>query len=174
MSENHRRIPLPDTVGAQVIAPCGCGSSTPTVRGSCGLVVPMVLAERAAACLCCGVGWCAGGAQGVRTGCASVAHSCPSTGKPRLTMLRLDCPRGRFPDAQGRVKWRGVLWRGLPAPWRWRLAAGGWNPDRLAGCGCIIALKRFVIRLAVDWRGGPRSRITRAAAKFWEVAIGSA
>lgn len=57
---------------------------------------------------------------------------------------RGECPRGRFPDADGVVRWSGVRWYGVPAPIRWWLR---WRnpvhpkPSSFPGCGCIKRLK---------------------------------
>lgn len=58
------------------------------------------------------------------------------------------------PNADGLVRWAGILWRGLPFPLRvWfilRAAARGHQVDAVAsleaftGCGCIDRLKRLL------------------------------
>jgi len=69
----------------------------------------------------------------------------------RAVVLHLNgepCGLGRHPDAGGRVKWLGVLWRGVPFPLRLALQVR-WprrNPWRLPGCGCLDRLKAWVER----------------------------
>ena len=47
------------------------------------------------------------------------------------------CPLGRHSDAEGKVRWLGLRWYGVPAPLRWFKLRG----RRWPGCGCIVALK---------------------------------
>lgn len=58
------------------------------------------------------------------------------------------CPRGRWPDGRGLVRWLRVLWIGVPWPVRVWLHARGRisHPDALPGCGCLYALKRLIGR----------------------------
>ena len=60
------------------------------------------------------------------------------------------CPRNRFPDAAGVVTWLGVRWIGVPWPIRlWLVAtAGVERPEDFSGCGCLVAAKGLVARLA--------------------------
>lgn len=44
----------------------------------------------------------------------------------------------RWPDGLGRVRWLGMLWRGVPAPRRWLLEHRGLaGAADLGGCGCL-------------------------------------
>ena len=52
------------------------------------------------------------------------------------------CPLGRHPDREGRIRWAGADWLGVPEPIRWRLVwALGREPRGLVGCGCLAAVK---------------------------------
>lgn len=55
------------------------------------------------------------------------------------------CPRGRWPDATGVVRWLGVRWSGVPMPLRHRLEQRYGRAVRLSACGCVAGLKRFWI-----------------------------
>jgi len=56
------------------------------------------------------------------------------------------CPRGRYPNDDGEVRWVGLTWNGVPAPIRWELERRhGWARRPLAGCGCLVALRRYWI-----------------------------
>ena len=49
---------------------------------------------------------------------------------------------GRHPDREGRIRWAGADWLGVPEPIRWRLVwALGREPRGLVGCGCLAAVK---------------------------------
>jgi len=63
----------------------------------------------------------------------------------------MHCPQRRFPDGSGRVRWMGVLWSGVPYPVRlWLvLLAKVERPEDFAGCGCLVAAKGLIARLAV-------------------------
>lgn len=57
------------------------------------------------------------------------------------------CPLGRWPDADGLVRWLGMRWHGVPMPVRLVLAV------RLyPGCGCIVPMKAAWKRLRSWWR----------------------
>ena len=59
------------------------------------------------------------------------------------------CPRGRFPDAAGRIRWAGVTWSGVPMPLRlwWMLRTGrAVDVGEWPGCGCVRPLKAWVKR----------------------------
>lgn len=59
------------------------------------------------------------------------------------------CPLGRAPGPTLAVRWRGRRWRGVPVPVRLRIAwSHGIGCERHAGCGCDLALKARVERLA--------------------------
>lgn len=65
----------------------------------------------------------------------------------RLAMRLAGFPRE--PDAQGRVRWLGVLWRGVPMPLRlWLAYRHGFRPDAWPGCGCMDVLKALTERLS--------------------------
>lgn len=68
----------------------------------------------------------------------------------RRALARLG--RGELLDGI-RVRWLGVVWRGVPEPLRWALEWRGLLPRELPGCGCIDALKRFVEALAAFGAG---------------------
>lgn len=66
---------------------------------------------------------------------------CLVDGKPVVSRCHAGgCPIGRHPDERGRVRWMGLLWRGVPWPVRLKLPAH----IRLPGCGCVDSLKRLV------------------------------
>jgi len=54
---------------------------------------------------------------------------------------RTHCPKGRFPDAHGVVRWMRVRWYGVPYPLRVTVAALRAARKPLPGCGCIVRLK---------------------------------
>ena len=67
------------------------------------------------------------------------------------------CPVGRAPDADGRVRWLGIRWRGVP--WLLRqvmadeVASAYWLGlpktvalDDVPGCGCIDRIKAWTTR----------------------------
>lgn len=59
------------------------------------------------------------------------------------------CPRGVAPGPTLAVRWRGRRWRGMPGPLRvWLAAATGDTAVDLPGCGCDIAAKRRLERVA--------------------------
>lgn len=87
--------------------------------------------------------------------------TCQLTGRTcREHVARGHCPRRRFPDAQGRVRWLGLAWLGVPAPIRWlaatrlgRAVMGGIpRPAPPAGCGCTVAGKAVWARLTLSGR----------------------
>ena len=101
-------------------------------------------------CKCAGARAARAVKEAVRTA-EIVCLLCPHSGGAEGRACRLDgrqlvhvtlnrsCPKGKHPDADGRVRWLGVLWRGVPWPLRWRLPKGVKPP----GCGCLDALKRL-------------------------------
>ncbi len=55
-----------------------------------------------------------------------------------------------YADAQGRVRWLWVKWRGVPMPMRWYLwVMYGVKPGLLPLCGCLDGLKTFAEALSV-------------------------
>ena len=76
---------------------------------------------------------------------------CDVTGIPtQWHRVSGDCPRKRFPDKAGIVKWMGVKWMGVPMPIRlWLVLLGKVErPDDFTGCGCLVAAKGLLARLA--------------------------
>ena len=67
------------------------------------------------------------------------------------------CPRDRWPDADGVVRWMGLRWHGVPLPVRLLLAA-----KLYPGCGCSVRVKelfervRQFLRHRAVLRGPPR------------------
>lgn len=56
------------------------------------------------------------------------------------------CPKGRFPNERGLVRWLGLrIWRGAPRPLQWRSMLRHRIRSRKgnAGCGCIDPIKRL-------------------------------
>ena len=62
----------------------------------------------------------------------------------RLALARLG--RGTLLDGI-RVRWIGLVWRGVPEPLRWALEWRGLLPMELPGCGCVDRLKAATERL---------------------------
>ena len=92
---------------------------------------------------------------------------CLINGQPLRLAVRSGasrCPMGWWPDAEGRVRWRGFLWWGVPFPKRLGLHAWSWATKgrlaRLPGCGCLVGLKAAAERaravVAVWWRRAGR------------------
>ena len=70
-------------------------------------------------------------------------RACSLDPKPAIVRVTLrSCPIGRHPDDQGRVRWWGVTWRGVPAFLRPLLP----KPDQ-ALCGCVDRLKGWTERI---------------------------
>ena len=103
-----------------------------------------------------------------------VAYSgCLVNGRPLIeNVMRGECPAGRFPDTQGRVRWLGIMWWGIPAPIRWtsctrlgrEITGLPWKIAKLPGCGC--AVRPLAVSTAVRRRVGNlfRHRPAQAAA----------
>lgn len=72
------------------------------------------------------------------------AITCTISGRSILAAVNVEdaCPVGRHPDREGRVRWAGAEWLGVPEPLRWKLL---WALQRdargLIGCGCLVRLK---------------------------------
>lgn len=72
------------------------------------------------------------------------AVACTIHGKSIISVADASnaCPIGRHPNANGRVRWMGAEWHGVPEPLRWKLL---WALQRdargLIGCGCLVRLK---------------------------------
>jgi hypothetical protein len=72
------------------------------------------------------------------------AITCTISGRSILAAVHVEdaCPMGRHPDRDGRVRWAGADWLGVPEPIRWRLVWDlGREPQGLVGCGCLAAVK---------------------------------
>lgn len=114
---------------------CGCGQKKRAKVTGKRVVLP-VLSTRAAMCSVCpdlDGEWC-----GV-------------VRRRAVEVVGADaCPRGRFPDKAGKVRWMGVRWRGVPWPIRVWLHATDriTHPESLEECGCIDRLKAWTERLA--------------------------
>ena len=117
----------------------GCGCVSRQGPRQAGLI-----AQRAAMCH-----FCSRAEHHAASALALGAVACTALGKPiSEVVFKGDCPGGRFPDADGRVRWF-VRWNGIPWPMRlvlWAVHAQhpkiGWWP----GCGCITALKAILSR----------------------------
>ena len=75
------------------------------------------------------------------------------------------CPMGRHPDREGRIRWAGADWLGVPEPIRWRLVWDlGREPRGLVGCGCLAAVKASRAGPWLEpWLEGIQSLRTRLA-----------
>lgn len=83
--------------------------------------------------------------------------ACSINGQPLVAICAAgSCPAGRHVGADGVCRVYGVRWHGAPAPLRWlvgtrigRLAMGGVgrNVGRLPGCGCVVRLKGWWMKL---------------------------
>lgn len=82
---------------------------------------------------------CPAGRRGPRGGVAL----CTITGRDIAQHVdgSAACPKRRFPDANGLIRWLGIRWIGVPRPLRWLLS---WRGLRRAhyGCGCIFFIRR--------------------------------
>ena len=88
--------------------------------------------------------------------CAACPHRrgelCRPAGTEAVTLLvGGECPRGRWPDKRGVVRWLGVEWYGVPMPLRWWLMLTGrsraMDPEAWPMCGCMVRLKAWVDRV---------------------------
>jgi hypothetical protein len=105
----------------------GCRCRTPQAAD--------LTASRAAMCQTC--------RHAKRTATGS-AVACKINGREVIALAHEpeSCPLGRHPDGEGRVRWLGAEWHGVPEPIRWRLVwALGREPRGLVGCGCLAAVK---------------------------------
>lgn len=59
-----------------------------------------------------------------------------------MIMGQAICPLDRWPDADGRVRWAGVLWEGLPEPLRWWATLRTGRTRFWPGCGCVVWIKQ--------------------------------
>ena len=101
-------------------------------------------------------------------------HVCTLDGKDCTDhAIKGKCPRGRYPDRDGLVRWLGVRWVGMPAPLRWRFEARYGRAPRVDGCGCVASVKRFWIDGEPDPDGMPNGRwdaaglIVAVLGAFW-------
>lgn len=110
--------------------------------GCCSPEKRKIRAQRAGMCAVCPKRW---EREGV--------IQCTLDGKPCVEHVkRGKCPAGRYPDKEGRVRWLGVLWVGMPKPLRWRFRWLYGRSPRVDACGCVWVLARAWERL----RGVPR------------------
>lgn len=90
---------------------------------------------------------------------AAMCAACPAA-NPTLTHCtvdggrlwgRVECPLGRYPDAEGVVRWWRARWHGVPMPLRlWLILRGrsaSGRPEEFAGCGCLVRAKEWLQRL---------------------------
>ena len=126
---------------------CGCGKkSTGTVPASCGVSLPIIYLERAAMCRVCperqsvgpgDLGWCPLVGAGVG-----------------LALEGGLCPIGHHPGSDGKLKWLGVKWRGIPYPVRlWLRVRHGTATGKWPGCGCVDRLKTICERMGLCGKG---------------------
>jgi hypothetical protein len=100
----------------------------------------------------------------VRAACCMTCRRAKRRRRDEVVMCSIDGRRLRqkvgdprakcehWPDGLGRVRWRGLLWRGLPGPRRWRLEARGYpGVMDLPGCGCIDRLKALWSDVDETW-----------------------
>lgn len=83
------------------------------------------------------------------------AVSCSVDGKPIESHIMAKVPtclKGKHPDAQGMVKWLGILWYGTPYPMRVLLRRRLTGP--LPGCGCMKWAKLLWLRIHNSVRSG--------------------
>jgi len=104
------------------------------------------------------------------------AIACTLNGKAVESIVTMGhpCPLGRHPDADGRVRWLGLEWLGVPEPLRWRLVwALGREPRGLVGCGCVAAIKGSAVGPILEpWMEGVgllRRRLVEALADWRQV-----
>ena len=90
--------------------------------------------------------------------CAGDSPLCPASGRAVELHVRGVCPRGKYPDHAGRVRWLGVWWVGLPWPkraWLWTSRYSDRDPraflEAFPGCGCLERLKGYWTRLEAAW-----------------------
>ena len=106
------------------------------------------------------------------------AITCTISGRSILAAVNVEdaCPVGRHPDRDGRIRWAGVDWLGVPEPLRWRLTwALGREPRGLTGCGCLAALKASKAGPWLEpWLEGVQALRTRLAGFMadWRDAMG--
>lgn len=114
---------------------CGCGSALPG---------DVQMEHRSAFAMC----WtCPDRAPKRRTPCAVFAEM--TVGGRMFNPTGRTCPRGRWPDREGRIVWAGVLWYGVPWILRRRIARErariarrqAMGPDFLPHCGCVGVLR---------------------------------
>jgi hypothetical protein len=105
--------------------------------GSCGHKGPDGdTRARAAACELCREAIRGQGATLRRT-----AVECGVSGLPVLLHATIEgCPKDRYADARGVVRWFGIEWYGVPYPqrvWLWALHTKHPKPSSFPGCGCL-------------------------------------
>jgi hypothetical protein len=118
---------------------------------------------RAAMCDTCPRVARAKGVDGIARGVRCTVHG----GDVASLVMRqiATCPRGRWPDEAGVVRWLGVRWLGVPMPLRHRLEQRYGRAVRLSACGCVAGLKRFWIEEAEGMGRWDIAGMVRAIAK---------
>jgi hypothetical protein len=105
----------------------GCRCRTPQAAD--------LTASRAAMCQTC---------RHAKRAATGSAVACTINGREVIALAHEpdSCPAARHPDGEGRVRWLGLDWLGVPEPLRWRLVwALGREPRGLVGCGCLASQK---------------------------------
>jgi hypothetical protein len=136
----------------------GCRCRTPQAAD--------LTASRAAMCQTC---------RHAKRSATGSAVACTINGREVIALAHEpeSCPAARHPDGEGRVRWIGLEWLGVPEPLRWRLVwALGREPRGLVGCGCVAALKASAVGPILEpWLDGIgllRRRLADALADWAE------
>ena len=136
----------------------GCRCRTPQAAD--------LTASRAAMCQTC---------RHAKRAATGSAVACTINGREVIALAHEpeSCPAARHPDGEGRVRWIGLEWLGVPEPLRWRLVwALGREPRGLVGCGCVAALKASAVGPILEpWLDGIgllRRRLADALADWAE------
>lgn len=136
----------------------GCRCRTPQAAD--------LTASRAAMCQTC---------RHAKRSATGSAVACTINGREVIALAHEpeSCPTARHPDGDGRVRWLGLEWLGVPEPLRWRLVwALGREPRGLVGCGCVAALKASAVGPILEpWLDGIgllRRRLADALADWAE------
>lgn len=136
----------------------GCRCRTPQAAD--------LTASRAAMCQTC---------RHAKRAATGSAVACTINGREVIALAHEpeSCPAARHPDGEGRVRWIGLEWLGVPEPLRWRLVlALGREPRGLVGCGCVAALKASAVGPILEpWMEGVgllRRRLADALADWAE------
>ena len=136
----------------------GCRCRTPQAAD--------LTASRAAMCQTC---------RHAKRAATGSAVACTINGREVIALAHepASCPTARHPDGEGRVRWLGLEWLGVPEPLRWRLVlALGREPRGLVGCGCVAAIKASAVGPILEpWLEGIgllRRRMAEALADWSE------